>query len=112
MNNNKDLNKLYENYVEDLRSYLNWSLSNLNKYKNELIDIGFVIYLELYSKLFKLSKSYGKNYIMEFKNVFNKKFENYIQKLLQYKFLDQLDELFLINIGYNKSNKYIIVITK
>ncbi|UKJ89401.2 hypothetical protein MACJ_002651 [Theileria orientalis] len=104
--------KSYEFYVSELQTYLNWALSNLNKYKDELIDVGFVIYLELYIKLFKQSTNLGRDFLAEFMNVFNAKYENYISKLLQFKFLDQLDQLSILNAGYNSSSKYIIILSK
>ncbi|UKK02407.2 hypothetical protein MACK_002499 [Theileria orientalis] len=104
--------KSYEFYVSELQTYLNWALSNLNKYKDELIDVGFIIYLELYIKLFKQSTNLGRDFLVEFMNVFNNKYENYINKLLQFKFLDQLDQLFILNAGYNSSSKYIIILSK
>nr|PVC54519.1 hypothetical protein MACL_00003029 [Theileria orientalis] len=104
--------KSYEFYVSELQTYLNWALSNLNKYKDELIDVGFVIYLEMYIKLFKQSTNLGRDFLMEFMNVFNSKYENYVSKLLQFRFLDQLDQLYILNTGYNSSSKHIIILSK
>lgn len=58
----------YDNPIPDLESYtlqmnrmLDWTLSSINRTQFELLEVCFVVCLELYVKLFHVSPPNGKH---------------------------------------------------
>ncbi|KAK2196965.1 bifunctional WD40 repeat/G-protein beta WD-40 repeat/TFIID subunit TAF5 [Babesia duncani] len=91
-----------------MQQMIDWALSSLNKSRDELIDVCFVIYLEFYVKLFKNSVQSGVDFLNRFSIVFEEKFGHFIKQLLEIKFVTQLPSSPVLKF----SDKHLVILTK
>lgn len=50
----------FNEYVTEMQRLVDWALSSFNRSRDELIDVCFAAYLEIYVKLFRVSPEHGK----------------------------------------------------
>ncbi|AFZ80873.1 WD domain, G-beta repeat domain-containing protein [Theileria equi strain WA] len=102
---------MYEYYTSQMRAMIDWALSSLNKSREELLDVCFVTYFELYVRLFRQSTKSGCQFILEFAPAFESKFGHFIDQIADFKRVDQLTTSPLFRLQH-RNKKHLIVISK
>ncbi|GIX61845.1 TFIID and SAGA subunit [Babesia caballi] len=108
----KDPEESFLAYTGELQRMVSWAVSSLNRSREELLDVCFVAYLEIYVKLFRTSAAYGRRFLQEFAVVFEDKFGYFVKQMLDFLFPDQLANSPLIRQRVFHQQKYYVVLSK
>ncbi|GBE59414.1 WD G-beta repeat containing protein [Babesia ovata] len=102
----------FETYVYEFERMLSWAISSLNRSRDELLDVCFAAYLEIYVKLFRTSAERGRNFLKMFAFVFEAKFGHFIEQLLEFVFPDQLASSPLVRQRVFLEKKHYLILSK
>ncbi|GFE52918.1 WD G-beta repeat containing protein [Babesia ovis] len=102
----------FESYTQELQRMIGWALSSLNRSREELLDVCFVVYLEIYVKLFRSSSEHGRRFLKEFQIVFKDKFGHFINQIVDFLFPDQLASSPIIRQRVFLQQKYNVILSK
>ncbi|EDO07837.2 WD domain G-beta repeat family protein [Babesia bovis T2Bo] len=110
--NDEKLQVLFDNYTNEFQRMVEWALSSLNRSREELLDVCFVVYLEVYVRLFRSSADYARKFLKEFLSLFEYKFGHFIKPIMDFLFPDQLANSPLIRQRAFLQQKYYIILSK
>lgn len=108
----KSMEESFNEYVTEMQRLVDWALSSFNRSRDELIDVCFAAYLEIYVKLFRVSPEHGRRFLKEFDIVFDDKFGHFIKQVFEFLFPDQLAESPLIRQRVLVKQKYYVILSK